>query len=194
MPRYFIFYKPYGVLSQFTAEVAGQRTLAEFGFPPEVYPVGRLDRDSEGLLLLTDDKRLNHRLLNPAFRHRRTYLAQVEGLPDTEALERLRRGVDIRVGKKPYTTLPAEVEALEAPPPLPPRTPPIRFRKTVPTSWLRLTLREGKNRQVRRMCAAAGLPVLRLVRIAIEDLELGDLQPGQWQELPREMVRKRLRL
>ncbi|RMF27964.1 MAG: pseudouridine synthase, partial [Bacteroidetes bacterium] len=104
MPRYFVFYKPYGVLSQFTAEVEGQRTLAEFGFPPEVYPVGRLDRDSEGLLLLTDDKRLNHRLLNPAFRHRRTYLAQVEGLPDTEALERLRRGVGIRVGKKPYTT------------------------------------------------------------------------------------------
>jgi 23S rRNA pseudouridine2457 synthase len=190
MPRYFALYKPYGYLSQFTREAPHHRTLADLHpFPEGVYPVGRLDQDSEGLLLLTDDRRLNQALLHPRRGHERTYLVQVEGIPRQDALTRLATGVTIKVNKKAYRTRPAKVELLTVPPQLAERDPPIRFRKTVPDRWLQLTLTEGKNRQVRKMCAAAGYPVLRLVRYAIESLTLGDLQPGEVRELsPTELL------
>jgi len=171
-------FKPYDVLSQFR-DAGGRPTLAAFVAIPGVYPVGRLDRDSEGLLLLTDDGRLAHRLTDPRFEHPKTYLVQVERIPDAAALESLRRGVVLSDG----LTRPAEVELLGQPPELPERAVPIRFRKTVPTAWLRLTIREGRNRQVRRMTAAVGHPCLRLVRVAIGPIELGSLAPGHWREL-----------
>jgi 23S rRNA pseudouridine2457 synthase len=146
---------------------------------PGVYPVGRLDRDSEGLLLLTDDGRLAHRLTDPKYGHPRTYLAQVERVPEAKAIEALRRGVVLSDGP----TRPAEVDLLAEAPPLPERPVPIRFRKNVPTAWLRLVLREGRNRQVRRMTAAVGHPTLRLVRVAIGPILLGDLPPGHWRDL-----------
>lgn len=146
---------------------------------PGVYPVGRLDRDSEGLLLLTDDGRLAHRLTDPRFGHPRTYLVQVERIPDELALQALRIGVTLNDGP----TRPAEVSLLAEPPALPDRSVPIRFRKAVPTAWLRMVLREGRNRQVRRMTAAVGFPTLRLVRVAIGPVELGDLSPGQWRDV-----------
>ncbi len=177
--RYLIFYKPYDVLSQFTQTDRRHTTLKSFIPVPDVYPVGRLDRDSEGLLLLTDDGQLQHRLCHPRFRHPRTYWAQVERIPDSHSLDRLRQGVTIRN----YTTLPAQVDLLSPEPPLPPRTPPIRVRRHIPTAWLQLTLREGKNRQVRRMTAAVGFPTLRLIRVSIGDLHLGNLQSGQWRYL-----------
>jgi len=176
--RYVIMFKPYGVLSKFT-DAAGRPTLADFGLPPGVYAAGRLDRDSEGLLLLTDDGALAHRLTDPRYRHPRTYLAQVERVPTPDALQALRDGVVIR-GRR---TLPAQVELLAGEPDLPPRPVPIRYRKNVPTAWLRLVLVEGRNRQVRRMTAAVSHPTLRLVRVGIGPLRLGDLQPGQWRDL-----------
>ncbi|MBI3189837.1 MAG: pseudouridine synthase [Ignavibacteriales bacterium] len=177
--RYILFFKPYGVLSQFTDE-AGRTTLADFGpFPPNVYSVGRLDNDSEGLLLLTNDGALKHVLIEPKFNHPRTYLVQVERIPDESALNQLRNGVLIE-GKK---TLPAEVKLLSEPPLLPERSVPIRFRKTVPTCWLELTLREGRNRQVRKMTAAVGYPTLRIVRIRIANLTIAGLLPGQHREI-----------
>ncbi len=189
MPCYYLLHKPYGVLSQFTREAPEHRVLGDlYAFPPEVYPVGRLDKDSEGLLLLTDDKKLNHLLLDPAHAHRRTYLVQVEGIPTSEALEQLRQGVAIKVGKQSYTTRPARARLLPHPPTLPERDPPVRFRITVPDTWIELELTEGKNRQVRRMCAAIGFPVLRLVRTRIEGLHLEGLSPGKVQELKREEV------
>lgn len=173
------FHKPYGVLSQFTPEPGSAwRTLAEFGLPKNVYALGRLDADSEGLLLLSDEPGLNSRLLDPKNAHRREYWVQVEGLPSDLALSQLSRGV--RIGD--YTTLPARARRL-APPALPPRDPPIRVRKTVPDSWIAIELVEGKNRQVRRMTAAVGHPTLRLVRARIESLELGTLAPGTWREI-----------
>jgi len=176
--RYLALHKPYDVLTQFT-DAAGRATLKDFVAVPGVYPVGRLDRDSEGLLLLTDDGRLAHRLTDPRYEHPRTYLVQVERVPDATALEALRRGVALNDGP----TRPAEVVLLQECPPLPDRPVPIRFRKNVPTAWLRLILREGRNRQVRRMTAAIGHPTLRLVRIAIGPIGLGDLAPGRWREL-----------
>jgi 23S rRNA pseudouridine2457 synthase len=174
--RYFVINKPYGMLSQFTREIPAHRVLSDlYNFPSEVYPVGRLDRDSEGLLILTNDKTLNQRLLTPHHGHRRTYWVQVEGEPTGEAVAALRSGVNIRIKQKNYRTAPAEVKGLTARPKLPERDPPIRYRKTVPDTWLSLTLTEGKNRQVRRMCAAVGFPVLRLVRFAVADLTLDDL-------------------
>jgi 23S rRNA pseudouridine2457 synthase len=166
------------VLCQFTDD-QGRPTLKDFVELSGVYSVGRLDRDSEGLLLLTDDGVLAHRLTDPRYEHPRTYLVQVERVPDSEALEALERGVELADGR----TLPATVELLESPPHLPERTVPIRFRKNVSTAWLRLTLREGRNRQVRRMTAGVGFPTLRLVRVAMGPIELGDLVPGQWREL-----------
>jgi 23S rRNA pseudouridine2457 synthase len=177
-PRLIALFKPYDVLSQFT-DAKGRATLKAFVAIPGVYPVGRLDRDSEGLLLLTDDGPLAHRLTDPWYEHPRTYLVQVERVPDDEALERLRRCVLLRDGP----TRPAEVNLLTEPPELPDRPVPIRFRKSVPTAWLELTLREGRNRQVRRMTAAVGHPTLRLVRVAIGPITLGGLSPGQWREL-----------
>jgi pseudouridine synthase len=177
-PRYFKLFKPFDVLTQFT-DGEGRSTLKDVFPIPGVYPVGRLDRDSEGLLLLTDDGPLAHRLTDPRHEHPKTYLAQVEKVPDAEALEALRRGVLLADGP----TRPAEADLLEAEPDLPDRPVPIRFRKNVPTAWLKLVLREGRNRQVRRMTAAVGYPTLRLVRVAIGPITLGGLQPGDWREL-----------
>ncbi len=176
--HYLKLFKPYDVLCQFS-DVADRTTLKAFVPIPEVYPVGRLDRDSEGLLLLTDDGQLAHRLTDPRFEHAKTYLVQVECVPDLHALQQLKRGVELKDGR----TRPAEVELLAEPPELPDRAVPIRFRKNVPTAWLRLTIREGRNRQVRRMTAAVGHPTLRLVRIAIGPVMLGELAPGEWREL-----------
>jgi 23S rRNA pseudouridine2457 synthase len=185
------FYKPYDVLSQFTQEHPSHRTLAEFGFPSRVYSIGRLDRDSEGLLLLSDEARWTDRLLNPRRGHSRTYHAQVEGEVTDEALRRLARGgVDL----KDFLTLPCCATRLETEPLHPPRDPPVRFRKTVPTSWIELTLTEGKNRQVRRMSAAVGFPTLRLIRVRIGGLALADLkiESGQWRELSAAEVKQTL--
>lgn len=177
--QYIIFNKPFGVLSQFTHE-AGRKALGDFGpFPSGVYPVGRLDAESEGLLLLTNDNTVKHRFTDPRFAHPRTYLVQVEGMPSGEALERLRRGVMVE-GRK---TRPARVRLLETEPSLPPRPVPVRFRKSVPTAWLEMILYEGRNRQVRRMTAAVGHPTLRLVRSAIGSLSLRGLQPGEYRTL-----------
>ncbi|HTY10449.1 MAG TPA: pseudouridine synthase [Bacteroidota bacterium] len=171
---YYLLYKPYDVLCQFTDSL-GRKTLKDFGpFPRDVYSVGRLDLDSEGLLLLTNDNEVNHRLTEPEFEHPRTYLVQVEGIPSQESIERLKGGVIIQ-GEK---TKPAEVRLLEHEPQVPPRTPPIRERKSIPASWVEMTLREGRNRQVRKMTAAVGHPTLRLIRTTIGELTLGGLKPG----------------
>ena len=177
MARLILFNKPYGILSQFTAEGRFEG-LAGFGFPSGVYAAGRLDADSEGLLILTDDGALQHQIAHPTAKLPKTYWAQVEGVPDEAALATLRRGVDL----KDFVTLPAEASVI-AGPELWPRTPPIRTRRDIPTSWLEIIIREGKNRQVRRMTAAVSYPTLRLVRVAIGDWSLGALQPGAWKEL-----------
>ena len=170
------FNKPYGVLCQFTdRSTPPRRTLAEFGLPPDVYAAGRLDHDSEGLLLLTDDGTLAHKLTDPRHKQPKTYWVQVEGEPSEEKLDALRRGVLLNDGP----TRPAKVERIEAPA-LWPRDPPVRFRKTVPDAWLEITITEGRNRQVRRMTAAVGLPTLRLVRVAIGAHRLEGLAPGAW--------------
>lgn len=180
---YFVVYKPYGVLSQFTAEQEGDLTLASlYDFPPDVYPVGRLDKDSEGLLLLTNDNFLKSCLLAPQFKVEKKYWVQVEGEVTAQAIEQLRQGVIIRLKGKNYKTLPARVSRIEAPD-LPERVPPIRFRKSVPTSWLSIGLYEGKNRQVRRMTATVGFPTLRLVRAAVGNLSLSRLQIKEAGEL-----------
>jgi 23S rRNA pseudouridine2457 synthase len=173
------FHKPYGVISQFTPDGSPNRTLAEFGFPPRVYSIGRLDADSEGLFLLSDEPELNERLLHPRRGHRRVYWAQIERVPMPGALQRLARGVAIQ-GRR---TLPCRAWQLDPPPGVPPRDPPIRFRKTVPTAWIGLEIVEGKNRQVRRMTAAIGHPTLRLLRVQIGLLELGSLPAGKWKAL-----------
>jgi 23S rRNA pseudouridine2457 synthase len=175
------FHKPYGVLSQFTPEPGSQwRTLAEFNLPRNVYALGRLDADSEGLLLLSDEPGLNSRLLDPRHAHRRKYWAQVERVPDVEALTRLTRG---GIAIDDYRTLPCTARLMNPAPSILPRDPPIRFRKNVPDTWLALDLIEGKNRQVRRMTAAVGHPTLRLIRVRIGNFSLGDMKPGNWCEL-----------
>jgi 23S rRNA pseudouridine2457 synthase len=178
MSRLILFNKPYGVLSQFTDEGSGHPTLAAYIRTPGVYPAGRLDRDSEGLLLLTDDGRLQARIAEPRHKMPKTYWAQVEGEPDAAALDTLRRGVDLKDGR----TQPANAERID-PPALWPRDPPVRFRKTVPDCWIALTIAEGRNRQVRRMTAAVGHPTLRLVRWRIGDWSLEGLAPGTWREI-----------
>ncbi len=191
--RYFLLDKPYDVLSQFTRELPGHRTLADlYAFPPRVYPVGRLDRDSEGLLLLTDDTRLNHRLLDPSFAHRRTYWAQVEGTPSEAAMRELAAGPTIRARGKILASRPLEVARIA--PAIPPRIPPIRVRQHIPDSWLQLGLTEGKNRQVRKVCAAVGHPVLRLLRYAIEDLTLEALEGQVVREVAGAWIMPRLKL
>ncbi len=181
MARLILFNKPYGVLSQFTdrGTETARRTLSDFIDIPGVYPAGRLDRDSEGLLLLTDDGRLQARIADPRFKLPKTYLVQVEGEPDEASLERLRSGVRLNDG----LTRPAEAERVDDPA-LWPRDPPIRVRKSVPDCWLRLTIREGRNRQVRRMTAAIANPTLRLVRWSIGSWTLEGLPPGEWREVP----------
>lgn len=185
--RYLLLNKPYAVLTQFTDE-AGRATLKDFVPVPGVYPVGRLDFDSEGLLLLTDDKELQHRLSDPRYKVPKTYWAQVEGTVSEAALRQLRRGVPIRDG----LTAPGEAAALPDPAGLWPRTPPIRYRASIPTGWLEIRISQGMNRQVRKMCAAVGLPCLRLVRAGLADLTLAGLAPGQWRDLaPAEVQRLR---
>ncbi len=165
-------------MSQFSA-VEGKQTLSDFfKVPGDVYPVGRLDYDSEGLLILTNDRSLNNKLLNPLFRHEREYWVEVEGVVTTEALQRLSAGIAISIDGKKHLSLPAIVTPFETPPTVPERNPPVRFRKNIPTSWLSLQLTEGKNRQVRRMTAAAGFPTLRLIRYRIENVKLANMQPG----------------
>jgi len=181
------FYKPYGVLCQFTPDQPGQRTLAEFGFPAGVYPVGRLDLDSEGLLLLSDEPGFNNRLLDPKTAHPRTYLAEVEGIPTREAVARLERGgLEIQG----YRTRPCRARLLDPAPDIPPRDPPVRFRQAIPTSWLELQLTEGKNRQVRRMTALVGFPTLRLIRMGIGGFSASELGEGTWNVLPTGDIRK----
>lgn len=173
-------WKPYAVLTKFT-DAEGRPTLADYVDLADVYAAGRLDNDSEGLLILTDSGALNARLTHPRYAHPRTYLVQVERIPDAAALQALRDGVEIKGG----LTRPAQVELLPEPPDLPPRPVPIRYRKNVPDCWLRLTLTEGRNRQVRRMTAAVGHPTLRLVRWAVGPITLAGLEPGQWAALSR---------
>ena len=191
MSRSIAFFKPYGVLSSFTHEqraeqaasltnaAAAKRTLSEFGLPKGIYAAGRLDYDSEGLLILSDDGYLIHRLTDPRYKLPKTYYVQVEGIPDEAALERLRRGVTI----KGYRTLPCQARALDGAPDLPPRSKPVTPHG--PTAWLEIVLREGKKRQVRHMTAAVGLPTLRLVRVAIGPITLAGLAPGEWRALSR---------
>jgi len=182
MARLILFNKPYRVLCQFT-DARGRRTLADFIQAADVYPAGRLDFDSEGLVVLTDDGRLQRRISDPRHKLPKMYWVQVEGIPDERALRRLERGVRLKDGM----TLPAKVWIIE-PPDMWPRMPPIRERRHIPTSWIAITLIEGRNRQVRRMTAAVGLPTLRLIRVAVGEWGLEELKPGEWREtpLPRE--------
>jgi 23S rRNA pseudouridine2457 synthase len=184
MHQYYILYKPYQVISQFTSR-EGHRTLKDiFTVPDDCYPVGRLDQDSEGLLILTNDATLNHRLLNPKFAHEREYWVQVEGVITSDAIHRLQSGVTISVDGRPYRTRPSHVRTFPTPPNVPDRQPPIRYRVSIPTSWISITLSEGKNRQVRKMTAQTGFPTLRLIRYRIERVTLDGLAPGEMRTLP----------
>ncbi len=177
MARLILFNKPHGLLSQFSDEGSGRPTLSNYIDVPGIYPAGRLDRDSEGLLLLTDDGKLQARIADPRYKKPKTYLVQVEGLPDDAALSALQTGVTLKDGP----TLPAKVRRI-APPDLWPRVPPIRYRRSIPDSWIELTITEGRNRQVRRMTAHVGHPTLRLVRWRIGDWSLEGLAPGAWRD------------
>ncbi|MBW8078158.1 MAG: pseudouridine synthase [Gallionella sp.] len=178
MGNVLLFNKPFGVICQFSRDGL-HPTLADYIALPDFYPAGRLDTDSEGLLVLTDDGKMQHRITDPRHKLPKTYWVQVEGVPDETALEALRKGVSLNDG----ITLPAEAQRIDEPAQLWPRDPPIRVRKAIPTSWIALTLREGKNRQVRRMTAAVGLPTLRLIRHSIGEWSLDDLLPGQWRRV-----------
>lgn len=191
MLHYFVIYKPFGIHSQFS----GEESLKEVGdFPMEVYPVGRLDKDSEGLLLITNDKALNHHLLNPRFEHSRAYLVQVEGRPTQEALRQLEEGVDINLKGEKYRTKKAKAALLSDVPLLPARFPPIRVRLNVPDSWIKLELIEGKNRQVRRMTAAVGFPTLRLVRWSVENLNIQGYEVGEIRQFEQDEIYRLLKI
>lgn len=194
MYHYFAIFKPFGMLSQFTSEGA-HSTLADlkFNFPKDVYPVGRLDADSEGIILLTNDKRVNSKLLEPSNKHRRKYIVQVEGEMTNEALMQLEKGIKLNDKGSIYATMPAKA-AIINPPLLPERIPPVRFRKNIPTSWIELIINEGKNRQVRKMTAAVGFPTLRLVRVEIEDLKLDKMENGWVQEISKSVFYSQLKL
>lgn len=182
--RYILFYKPYAVLSQFSPE-QGKQTLGDFlSLPKDIYPVGRLDFESEGLLLLTNDNEVKNKLTDPKFSHPKTYLAQIERIPTEESLQKLRAGIIIE-GKR---TKPAEVELLNEEPSLPPRSVPIRFRKNVPTAWMKIVLYEGRNRQVRKMTAAIGHPTLRLIRVKIGNLDIGEMKLGEFVEVSLKQI------
>ncbi|TNE99116.1 MAG: pseudouridine synthase [Deltaproteobacteria bacterium] len=177
--KYIAFYKPYGVLTQFTGE-EGDRTLSDFNLPKNVYAAGRLDKDSEGLLVLTDDGAFNQKLTNPKSNKEKTYLVQVENIPTEESLQEMRRGLKIQ----DYTTKPCKARLIDDPG-FEERVPPIRERKSIPTAWLEIIIVEGKNRQVRKMTAKIGHPTLRLIRVAIGKLELGNLKQGEWREVSK---------
>jgi 23S rRNA pseudouridine2457 synthase len=181
MQQYYIFHKPFQVLSQFSEE-GDKKTLSYYfpHLPKNIYPVGRLDFDSEGLLILTDDKSLTHQLLDPSFAHPRTYWVQVEGTITQEAIQKLEQGVTISIDGKKYQTKKAEAKILTEPIPVSERNPPVRFRKNIPTSWIALTLTEGKNRQVRKMTATVGYPTLRLIRYSIGNLTIQGIDPGKF--------------
>ena len=188
MYQYYVVYKPFQVLSQLTSQ-EGKRTLKEFfPVPGDVYPVGRLDFDSEGLLILTNETALNHRLLNPRFAHRREYWVQVDGAITPGAIRTLESGVTITVDSKPYRTKRCIVQVFETPPTVPDRDPPIRYRANIPTTWIRMSLTEGKNRQVRKSTAQVGFPTLRLIRYRVEKLDLGGLKPGEMRSLNRNEI------
>lgn len=192
MHRYFIIYKPYLVLSQFTTDSSNHCTLKDvFDVPPDVYAIGRLDNDSEGLLILSNDKDLNHRLLHPSFKHEREYMVQVDGAITSTAIHQLEKGVIINVDGKLYQTKPCKVKLLDEVQ-VEERDPPIRFRKTVPTSWISITLTEGKNRQVKKMTAKVGFPTLRLIRYRIEGIHLANMRPGAISELSKRDTYKKL--
>ncbi|MEJ7737883.1 MAG: pseudouridine synthase [Chitinophagaceae bacterium] len=195
MFKYFVIHKPFQVLSQFSspdvrnAEKQIKRTLKDyFQVPRDVYPVGRLDYDSEGLLVLTNDTALNHRLLNPSFAHRREYWVQIEGVIDDAALQELRSGIEINIDGNLYQCKKCLVDRFDPGPHVLPRTPPVRFRKMIPTSWIKLVITEGKNRQVRRMTAKVGFPTLRLIRYRIEGLTLNGLRSGDMSELEKRTI------
>lgn len=188
MYRYFIIYKPYQVVSQFTSE-EGKKTLKDcFDVPTDVYPVGRLDYDSEGLLILTNDTSLNHRLLHPQFAHEREYWVQVEGAITQKALHDLQSGVTITVNGKKHRARATRATVFNQPPSIPERNPPIRYRKEIPTSWIQLVLTEGKNRQVRKMTAQTGFPTLRLIRYRIAGIDLEGMLPGDLRMMDRNEV------
>lgn len=189
--RYFIFHKPFRVLTQFSAE-GDKSTLADFGFPPKVYPLGRLDYESEGLLILSDDKKLNHLLLNPQFEHKKTYWAQLEGEVTSHDLAKFKTGLEINIKGKIHKTRPAEIKPIF--PEIAERNPPIRFRKNIPSPWYEISITEGKNRQIRKMTAAIGHPSLRLIRVGIEELQLGKLQAGEFIELSKKSIYGKLHI
>lgn len=194
MNQYFVIYKPFQVLSQFTSE-PGKKSLKDFfDVPSNAYPVGRLDYDSEGLLIITNDKRLNHLLLDPLQKHEREYWVQVEGDPSKEQLQQLEEGVHISVNGKKYFTKKCNAVLFDAPPRVTERFPPIRFRKSVPDCWIKMILTEGKNRQVRKMTAAVGLPTLRLIRFRIEHLFIDKMVPGEMIEMNQQDLYNLLRL
>lgn len=192
--NYYIIYKPYKIISQFTSSHSKKKCLGELGFsfPKDVYPVGRLDENSEGLLILTNDKNLNYKLLKPEFEHKRIYLVQLQGIITTEALKQIENGIVIALDAGPYTTKPCKVKSITAPQNLPLRRHPISER--LPTSWIELILTEGKFHQVRKMTAGVGFPCLRLIRIAIEDIRLENMQPGDVRELKQDAVYKKLHI
>lgn len=194
--QYYIIYKPFGMLSQFSQEHESHLTLAhlDYTFDKDIYPVGRLDKDSEGLLILTNDKKLTDALLNPKNKHWRSYWVQVDNIPTEKAITQLQTGVDIKLKKAIHRTKPAKAMLLQQAPTLPERDPPIRYRKEIPTAWLQIGLIEGKNRQVRRMTAKVGFPTLRLVRHQIVNLQLGDLLIGEVRSLAQADIYKLLQL
>jgi len=192
--NYYIIYKPYKIISQFTSSHRKKKCLGELGypFPKDVYPLGRLDENSEGLLILTNDKSLNHKLLNPAFEHKRIYLVQLQGIITTEAIKQLETGVSIALDAGVYITKPCKAKQVKKPENLAPRAHPISDR--LPTSWIELTLTEGKFHQVRKMTAGVGFPCVRLIRIAIEGIRLENMQPAEVRELKKEAVYKKLNI
>lgn len=190
---YFIIYKPFNVLSSFSSSDDKKNLSDFFSLPKDIYPVGRLDYDSEGLLILTNDKKFNHLLLDPSNKHKRKYLVQIEGDIQNSDLIKLENGLDINISGKIYHTLPAKAQIIDEPS-LPLRIPPIRFRQNIPTNWIELELIEGKNRQVRKMTAKVGFPTLRLIRYSIEDITIDGLNSGEIRQISRNTIYKKLNL